>query len=142
MKKILSFFCMLIACTNMAFGQVTISTSDLIGTKWQLTDTDDTRSKPFYEFALKSALWHCSDGTTFSYPYYLSASIPTAFDSTKVGKRTKGCYYTKYNSKMDCFYCYAIKSFNKSTGKMVIKRVYPTDVIGLTDTFTFIMMKK
>ena len=103
MKKILSVFCMLIACTNMAFGQVTISTSDLIGTKWQLTDTDDTRSKPFYEFALKSALWHCSDGTTFSYPYYLSASIPTAFDSTKVGKKTKGCYYIEYNPKMNNF---------------------------------------
>ena len=43
---------------------------------------------------------------------------------------------------MNNFDCYAIRSFNKSTGKMVIKRVCPTDVIGLTDTFTFIMIKK
>ncbi len=43
---------------------------------------------------------------------------------------------------MNNFDCYAIKSFNKSNGKMVHKRVYPTDVIGLTDTFTYILMKK
>jgi hypothetical protein len=62
--------------------------------------------------------------------------------STKVGKQTKGCYYIEYNPKMNNFDCYAIKSFNKSNGKMVHKRVYPTDVIGLTDTFTYILMKK
>lgn len=142
MKKILSFFCMLIACTNMAIGQVTISPSELIGTKWQLLKDDGSRSSEYYEFTKKALIWHRSNNSTFSYPYYLSSNIPTKFDSTKIGLNSKGCYYTKYNSKMDCFYCYAITSFDKSTGKMVIKRVYPTDIIGLTDTFTFVMMKK
>jgi len=141
MKKIVILFCAIIAFANMVFGQVTISTSDLVGTKWQLTDTGDSHSKSFYEFTSKRSLWHCSDGTIFTYPYYLSASIPTAFDSTKVGKQTKGCYFVKYNTQMNYFYYYAIMSFNKSTGKMVLKCLNK-DIIGLTDTFTYVLMKK
>ena len=142
MKKLFLTVCILFACANMAFGQVTISTSDLIGTKWQLEDAEDGHSKPFYEFSTRMVLWHCSYGTTFSYPFYLSATIPTTFDFSRVGVQTEGCYFIKYNTKRDCFYCYAIMSFNKSTGKMVHKRVYPTKVIGLTDTFTYILMKQ
>ena len=141
MKKILFTFYVLLACANMAFGQVTISTSDLIGTKWQLEDAEDRHSKPFYEFSTRKVLWHCSDGTTFSYPFYLSATIPTTFDFSKVGVQTEGCYFIKYNTKRDYFYCYAIMCFNKSAGKMVCK-VMNNDVIGLTDTFTYILMKQ
>ena len=79
MKKILLTFYVLMACATTAFGQVSISTSDLIGTKWQLENAEVGHSKPFYEFTPKIALWHCSDGTIFSFPFYLSATIPTTF---------------------------------------------------------------
>ena len=52
MKKILSIFCMLIACTNMVFGQVTISTSDLVGTKWQLTEDYESQRDQGDRFCL------------------------------------------------------------------------------------------
>ena len=141
MRKILLTICILFVCANMTFGQVKISTSDLIGTKWQLEDAEDGHSKPFYEFTPQIVLWHCSDGTIFSYPFYLSATIPTTFDFSKVGVQTEGCYFIRYNTKRNCFYCYAIMSFSKPTGKMVHKRVYPTNIIGLTDTFTYTLMK-
>jgi hypothetical protein len=38
----------------MAFGQVTISTSDLIGTKWQLLEDYESHSSEYYEFTKKS----------------------------------------------------------------------------------------
>ena len=141
MKKILLTVCILFACAKMAFGQVTISTSDLIGTKWQLLEDYESHSSEYYEFTKNALIWHRSDNSTFSYPYYLSAAIPTTFDSTKVGIQTKGCYFIEYNNKMDYFYCDAIMSFNKSAGKMVCK-VMNNDVIGLSETVTYILMKQ
>lgn len=140
MKKIFLTFFAIIASANIALAQVTVSTSKLTGTKWQLIVDGNLQSKPYYEFTNNNAIWHCSDGTTFSFPFYLSSAIPTTFDFTKVGKETKGCYFIKYNSKLGIFYCYAIMSFNKNTGKMVCKCMNK-DIIGLTDTFTYVLMK-
>ena len=66
---------------------------------------------------------------------------PASFAMKKVGVIAKGRYFVKQIDN-HIYYCYAITSFNKSTRKMVHKRVYPTDIIGLTDTFTYILMKK
>jgi hypothetical protein len=54
MKKLFLTVCILLACANMAFGQVTISTSDLIGTKWQLLEDYESHSSEYYEFTKKS----------------------------------------------------------------------------------------
>ena len=58
MKKILLTICILIACANMAFGQVTISTSDLIGTKWQLLENYESHSSAYYELSKEYGLAH------------------------------------------------------------------------------------
>lgn len=60
---------------------------------------------------------------------------------TKVGVIANGGYFAKHIDN-GIFYCYAIIRFDKTAGKMVHKRVYPTKVIGLTDTFTYILMKQ
>lgn len=140
MKKILLTLLAISAYTNIAFGQVTVSLNDLVGTKWQFADEHGKHESDYYEFTKETLIWHRSDGSTSSYPYYLSSMIPTKFELAKVGVNKQGCYYTKYNQKMDYFYCYSIKSFSKSTGRMVCK-VMNKDIIGLTDTFTFILMK-
>ena len=54
----------------MASGQVTISTSDLTGTKWQLLDDYENHSSEYYEFTKDALIWHFCDGDTVSYPYY------------------------------------------------------------------------
>jgi len=141
MKKILFTFYVLLACANTAFGQVTISTSDLIGTKWQLLEDYESHSSEYYEFTKSALIWHCNDGDTISYPYYITNAKPEKFLMPKVGVIAKGRYFAKYIDN-GIFYCYAIIRFDKTAGKMVHKRVYPTKVIGLTDTFTYILMKQ
>ena len=140
MKKILVTLFAMITYANIVFGQVTITLNDLVGTKWQLLEDYESNSKEYYEFTKNAVIWHRSDNTTSSNPYYLTTAIPTSFDYSKIGVQTRGCYYVEYNPKMNYFYCDAIMSFNKSTGRMVCKTMNK-DIIGLTDTFTFILMK-
>ena len=142
MKKLLSTLCAMLVYANTAVAQVTVSRSELVGTKWQLDDDYYNHSSEYYEFTKKAFIWHRDDGKTSSYPFYLSNTIPTKFDSKKVGVSTQGRYYIKYNTKMDYLYCYAITYFDKSKGIMIHKRETPKDVIGLTDTFTFINIDK
>lgn len=142
MKKLLSTLCAVLACANTAIAQVMVSRSELVGTKWQLDDDYYNHSSEYYEFTKKAFIWHRDDGKTSSYPFYLSNTIPTKFDSKKVGVSTQGRYYIKYNTKMDYLYCYAITYFDKSKGIMILKRETPEDVIGLTDTFTYINIDK
>jgi len=140
MKKVILVLCAIFACANTTIAQVTVSRSELVGTKWQVSEVYERHESSYYEFTNKAFIWHCNDGTTHSSPFYLSKTIPTRFDSTKVGVSTKGCYIIEYNDKLDYFYCYAIMSFDKSSGEMTLK-LMNKDVIGLSDTVTFILKK-
>lgn len=155
MKKIILILCVILVCANNAQAQVVISTSDLDGTKWELVASNNlwpdlklqseaskeaksqqaSLRKPYYEYTQDSMIWHRSDATTATFPYYLSDTIPTKFAHSKVGKSTKGCYYIEYNSKLDEFICYLILSFNKTEGTMVHK--LENEMVGDADTFTF-----
>ena len=66
---------------------------------------------------------HIEDGDTCESHYYFSKSIPTKFDYTKVGKSTEGNYYVEFNPCLGVIYCYSIKYFSKTDGKMVLKPV-------------------
>lgn len=149
---LLSFFCSIMAHAQKEYNGVmtrtsphgtlvTISTSDLIGTKWQLLEDYECHSSEYYEFTRDALIWHCSDGDTISYPYYLTNTKPASFVMKKVGVIAKGAYFAKQIDNY-IYNCYAIIRFDKDAGKMVHRRVYPTNVIGLTDTFTYILMKK
>lgn len=156
MKKIIFILCAILTCVLNAQAQVVISTSDLDGTKWELVASNNlwpdlklqseaskennsrqtSQRKPYYEYTQGSMIWHKSDATTATFPYYLSDAIPTKFDHSRVGKSTKGCYYIEYNSKLDEFICYLILSFNKTEGTMVHK-LENEEMVGDADTFTF-----
>ena len=139
MKHLIFYICMIFAFVNTTKAQVTLSTSDLIGTKWQLARDYDDNSKVYYEYTDREMIWHRSDGNTLSYQYYLSNTIPTKFDYTKVGQSTKGCYLVKCHPQTGFIYYYSFKSFNKSEGTMILK-LENDDVITSVNTLNYIMI--
>ena len=121
MKHLIFTFFTIFACINMTKAQVTISTSDLNGTRWQLAEDYEAQSKDYYEYTQGTSILHRSDSSSLTFPYYLSNTIPTKFDYSKVGVSTKGCYYVQADPRWGFFVYYSIKSFNKTTGDMVLK---------------------
>ena len=140
MKKILLTICAILICANTIVAQVTISRSELVGTKWQISEVYERHESAYYEFTKEEFIWHRDDGTTWPSSFYLSNTIPEKFDSTKVGVSTSGCYFNKYINK-DHFTCYAILSFDKSKGEMVLE-LKNEKFIGPDDPVTFILIKK
>ncbi|MBR4730916.1 MAG: hypothetical protein IK075_11765 [Prevotella sp.] len=140
MKKILSTLYIILACATPAIAQVKVSISELVGTKWQISTVYERHESAYYEFTKKEFIWHRDDGTTWPSSFYLSNTIPEKFDSTKVGVSTSGCYFNKYINK-DHFTCYAILSFDKSKGEMVLE-LKNEKFIGPDDPITFILIKK
>ena len=139
MKHLIFTLCTLFACIYMANAQVTISTSDLKGTKWQLDRDYDNNSKVFYEYTQEAKIRHYDDGSTYAYPYYLSNTIPTKFDYTKVGRSTKGCYYIEIIPLTGEISCFTIKNFNKTRGEMILK-LEDKNYIESTNTYSFILI--
>jgi hypothetical protein len=140
MKKILPTLCVMFACATTAVAQVTVSRSELVGTKWQPSAVYERHDSAYYEFTKKEFIWHRESGSTASYSYYLSNTIPTKFDFTKVGVNTKGRYFNKYLDEKH-FCCYAILSFDKSKGKMVLD-LKNLKFIGPNGPITFIRIDK
>ena len=140
MKKILSTLYIILACATPAIAQVKVSISELVGTKWQISEVYERHESVYYEFTKEKFIWHCNDGTTVPYPFYLSNTIPEKFEYTKVGVSINGCYL---NQEFDenRFCCYAILSFDKSKGIMVLDHKN-VKFIGPDDPVTFILIKK
>ena len=101
MKHIIIILCMVFAYFNQAKAQITISTPDLSGTKWQLSVDYDSQSKEYFEYTQKTKIWHKKDGSSITYPFYLSNTIPTKFENRKVGTTTKGCYYVQMYAELE-----------------------------------------
>ncbi len=124
MKKILSLLCIILACANTVIAQVTVSISDLVGTKWVTSEAYESHSCLDYAsdfvFTKDAIVEHSENGSTNRHPFYLSNTIPTKFDFKKVGVSTKGCYYNEYLDEKH-FCCWAIMSFDKSKGIMTVE---------------------
>ena len=139
MKKVLLIICPILICANITVAQVTVSKSELVGTKWQISEVYERHESAYYEFTKEKFIWHCNDGTTVPYSFYLSNTIPEKFEYTKVGVSINGCYL---NQEFDenRFCCYAILSFDKSKGIMVLDHKN-VKFIGPDDPVTFILKK-
>ena len=124
MKKILSILCIILACANTAIAQVTVSRSDLVGTKWVTSEAYENHSNLDYAsdvvFTEDAIVEHSERGSTNRHPFYLSNAIPTKFEFKKVGVSTKGCYYNEYLDEKH-FGCWAIMRFDKSKGIMTVE---------------------
>lgn len=103
---------------NKINHEVSISSSQLIGIKCQYEH--GSNPKEYYEYKEGEQIWHKEDGSTFSYPYYLTDTIPTKFDKSKVGITTKGRYLVCINPKWEILYCDPIHYFNKEEGLMIL----------------------
>ena len=140
MKQLIFIICTFFACVTTK-AQVTISTSDLTGTKWQLEEDYNDKAKDYDEYSKDGIkIWHQEDGGTFSYPYYLSSSIPTKFDTSKVGKNTKGCYIVEYNPKVENLSVFSIQYFNKTDGTMILKCEDKDNCFAYGTTDTYFLM--
>ena len=104
------------AISSSVMAQVTISTSQLNGTKWKIKGTS---SGSVYEYSTSQRIWHRNDGSSFTYLYYLTDTPITSyedsvFDYSKVGKQTSGRYIVILNPKQKVVYCVSIQSFDKT----------------------------
>ena len=129
LRNILSVLFMAVASVSMA--QVSISTSQLNGTKWRI---EGSTSGSCYEYTMSQRIWHRRDSTFSVYPYYLTDTPITSyeysgFDRSKVGRETSGRYLVTLNTKQKIVYCASIESFDKTKGVFVLK-VVTTGIIG------------
>ena len=131
------------ATASISMAQVTVSTSQLNGTKWKIKGS---ASGSIYEFTTNQEIWRRKDGSFSTYPYYLTDTPITlyeysAFDHSKVGKNTKGRYIVTVNEKLKITYCASIQSFDKTKGVFITKLV-TTGLIGTGDGIdTYEMVK-
>ena len=122
------------ATASISMAQVTVSTSQLNGTKWIIKgDTSGNRD----EYTLSHEIWRGKDGSFSMYPYYLTDTPITSyeyskFDYSKVGKNAKGRYIVLANDVLKITYCASIQSFDKTKGVYVTKLV-TTGLIGTGD---------
>lgn len=113
------------ATASISMAQVTVSTSQLNGTKWRVKGST---SGSVYEYTMSQEIWRRKDGSFCTYPYYLTDTPITsyeysAFDYSKVGKKTKGRYIVLANDVLKITYCASIQSFDKTKGVFVLKLV-------------------
>lgn len=125
---------LLMAIASSAVAQVTVSTSQLNGTKWKIKGTS---SGSVYEYSTSQRIWHRNDGSSFTYIYYLTDTPITSyedsvFDYSKVGKQTSGRYIVTLNPKQKVVYCVSIQSFDKTKG-MFITKLVTKGLIGVGD---------
>lgn len=92
-------------------AKATASTRKLNGT-WQCCINYGNGLSYQYEYKNNGEeIRRGTDGSTFTYQYYLSNIIPTTFDFSKVGTYTEGCYLIEYNPSQKKFSCYSIAAF-------------------------------
>ena len=113
------------ATASISMAQVTVSTSQLNGTKWRVKGST---SGSVYEYTMSQEIWRRKDGSFCTYPYYFTDTPITsyeysAFDHSKVGKKTKGRYFVTANEILKITYCASIQSFDKTKGVFVLKLV-------------------
>ena len=131
-RNILSVLFMAVASVSTA--QVSISTSQLNGTKWKIKGSTSGSS---YEYTMSQRIWHRRDSTFSVYPYYLTDTPITSyeysrFDHSKVGRETSGRYLVTLNTKQKIVYCASIESYDKTKGVFVMK-VVTQGLIGTSD---------
>ena len=113
------------AIASISIAQVTVSTSQLNGTKWKIKGST---SGSAYEYTQSQEIWRRKDGSFSTYPYYITDTPITSyeyskFDYSKVGKNTKGRYIVSANEISKITYCVSIQSFDKTKGVFVVKLV-------------------
>lgn len=108
-------------------AQKAIRISDLNGTKWTSVDEQKV-GNDVIEFRLANYtrtlhLPLMNETLKVEKMYYISPTIPTCFEKSKVGSRSaSGCYLVEYNEKHNKMNYFTIKEFDLKKGIMVLLR--------------------
>ena len=77
---------LLIIAANVCFAQETFQQADIVGKKWKIENV-----KGYIKYTKTKKIWRTFLQFSNQY-YYLSDTIETTFDKSKVGKSTNGKY--------------------------------------------------
>jgi hypothetical protein len=144
LKKILSILALFSSLSVNA--QMTVTLSKLKNTSWNIERNGKIDAEDIYSFGSDKILWYSvtenSKDLRFTYNYYLTTTLPKKYDSSLVGKNTKGCYIVRYNPVMDEFIYYIIKTFDLSTGTMVLlPRSWEEPIGGMAKEIKYKLVK-
>ena len=131
MKRCFLIFFLCISLCSVA--QVCVGVNQLNGTKWERVGPVYDNKEIYFEFTssvMTDKVRYLKKNTVseFKFYYYLSSSVPIAFDSMLVNKGTKGSFIVYYNHKLNKMYYYKIVSF--TSDKLVLLRKGNPNSIG------------
>ena len=140
MKTIFLSFFMYISLSCIA--QVSVSTSQLNGTKWQMTNPvfDEEEVVVSFTASIMTDKDHYPKDDYVSelkFKYYLSSSVPVVFEQSLVGKESKGSFIVYYNHKQNKTSYYQIMTFTPDKLVLLVKGT-PNSIGGGEDiSFTY-----
>jgi len=127
MKKILLTFYVLMACGNASLCSIcmaqSISSSSIMNTKWIRSYPNEKDHQSIIEFTKTKfnsteIYTKINKTTSDSEQYYLSDTVPSVFDFSKVGKQSSGKYLLVYVADYQEMYIFKIVSLTNDILKI------------------------
>lgn len=141
MKQLCILFLVLVVSLKLSAQE--ISSSQLVGTKWENVDskksgTQRENSISFGSTTIDSESYYPKIDMSIKkhFYYYLSDYIPESFDSTLVGKETKGIYLITFEKKLKGMGYAEIYSLDLEKGEFYLLHRTRPGVIGGRDITT------
>ena len=132
------FIYLFLMITVVCNAQTAVSINQLNGTSWIRTSPVDKEMVVKYCFnnsSYTNSAEYISVGKAVSiFKYYLSPTVPAAFDFSKVGTKTSGKFLIGYNSKMKKMFYYEITSFD-SKKMVLLRKGKPFSIGGAKDLY-------
>ena len=124
MRKIIIIIIICVIYTCIVRAQVAINISLFKCTTWKVIEPKD-KIEFLWQFSDKELkrIMRLNDQVRngMVYTYYLSTSDKTVFDKSKVGKSTSGGYLYLYNSKLDNYTVWVVRSYDKTKNVMTLE---------------------
>ncbi len=132
------FIYLFLMITVVCNAQTAVSINQLNGTSWiRISPPDEDIVGKFY-FSncsyTRSSEYISVRKVVSIFKYYLSPTVPAAFDFSKVGTKTSGKYMIGYNSKMKKMFYYEITSFD-SKKMVLLRKGKPFSIGGAEDLY-------
>ena len=132
------FIYLFLMITVVCNAQTAVSINQLNGTSWIRTspaEEDIVEKASFSNCSYTSSTEYISVRKVVSpFKYYLSPTVPAAFNFSKVGTKTSGKYMIGYNSKMKEIFYYEIIRFD-SKKMVLLRKGKPFSIGGAEDLY-------
>jgi len=130
-----AFLCLLMIVAPLSVIAQSFNGAKLKGGVWYRNEVDKKEkiTMVFTDTQFSLTYSECTFGPwvseSHSFPYYLSDTVPTEFDNTKVGKSTKGKYLIWINLLDYRFYAETITELTDNSFKII-------NPVNLKETYT------